>query len=715
MMGNGGSEFEQLTEDVMIRVNRLCNEFEERWRRGERTAVEDVLDGVEEALRPTLLNELLPLEIAYRRRAGAVISIEQYLSRFPNVGRDWLAATLWDLEDRGAIHTAGAAAATPTRLGDYTIVRRVGSGGMGTVYEAHHERMGRTVAIKVLRPELGFQPQAMERFIREIRAAASLAHPNIVAAYDSREENGVAYLVTEFVEGMDLSALVKQRGPLPSAEAIQIVRQAARGLQYAHERGVVHRDIKPQNLMVQWMESASSSLRPSACVKILDFGLARLRSETDSQLTNTNMVLGTAAYMAPEQALRPKQVDHRADIYSLGCTMYYLLTGQPVYAGDTVFETALAHAKQPVPTLSALRPDAAPVLDPILGRMLAKEPAQRFQSMAAVIAELDAAANLFEPAAVAPGAANSSRTAELEQPSVTTVRPRATSAAGAKGPPRARPPRTSPLRRVLASGGVLALVVVGIVGFALWNPTREPEPKISRYSPTGNRTRTDATRPAERWALSFNGTTSYVEAASPGFAGEPVTLEAIVTVHETRMAVLLVWFHERWHAGLGLNLHGTWSLGHCRVDADEKSSFYGAEHAYAIEPVSTHQRLHLAAVFNGDERWFFVNGEQQQLKTAPDSNTTGKLKRIYVGRGPPLELEPDQPHPDRFFNGLVHAVRISQGIRYTSNFEPPAAFGEEPADDSIVAFNFEEGTGNVTHDVLGRATARTSDAKWVQP
>ena len=673
-MSARNSDFEQLSDDEMIRVNRLCNEFEERWRRGEEPEVEEVMDSVGDAARQTLLSELLPIEISYRRQAGVAVSIDQYVQRFPSVDKDWLAAIVQEID-------RGRSPEIPARLGDYTIVRRIGSGGMGTVYQANHERMGRTVAIKVLRPELAVQPQTMERFVREIRAVAKLSHPNVVAAYDSREENGMAYLVTEFIEGVNLSTLVKQRGPLPGEEAVQYVLQAAAGLQYAHEQGIVHRDIKPANLM----------LAESAIIKILDLGLARLRTAEDSEMTKTDMLMGTAAYMAPEQARRPKEADHRADIYSLGCTLYYLLTGAPVYAGDSVLETALAHAHEPVPTLSDLRPDVADVLNSILGRMLAKDPADRIQSMAEVIAELQRVASTYDG---------------LPRPSTSTQIRGSTALEGH---------RTSSTRRyVFAVGGILMLLAIAAIGFAFWNPNAEPRSIGPNHPPRDERKEIENTTPADHWALSFNGKTSYVEAASPGIASEPVTMEAIVTVHEAHIGVVVVWFHGEWHAGLGVNLYGQWGLGYCRANTNELPPRYIHLYADTAEQVHTDQRIHLAAVFNGDELRFYVNGKERQLNKE-SGPPFGVVDRVYIGRNAPEEFLPGQDHPDRFFNGLIHAVRISNSVRYTSDFKPPEVLDAEPGDDSILVFNFEEGAGSETHDVLGRATARMVDAEWVQP
>lgn len=268
-------------------------------------------------------------------------------------------------------------------FGNYLVESELGRGGMGVVLKARHKRMKRHVAIKVLPAQMTSNADAIARFQREVEAAAQLAHTNIVGAHDADEIDGQHFLVMEYVDGRDLSSVVKGNGPLPIDQAVKCVIQAARGLEFAHQRGVIHRDIKPANLL----------LDNEGTVKILDMGLARFSDtadvDTQAELTGTGTVMGTVDYMSPEQALNTKTADARSDIYSLGITLYYLLVARPAYKGDTMMARLLAHANQPIPSLRDSRPDIAEPIQSVFEKMVAKQADDRYQSMTEVVADLE--------------------------------------------------------------------------------------------------------------------------------------------------------------------------------------------------------------------------------------------------------------------------------------------------------------------------------------
>lgn len=279
--------------------------------------------------------------------------------------------------------------------GDYLVLDRIGAGGMGQVFKARHRRMDRIVALKVMSPAAIKNADAVRRFEREVRAAAKLTHPNVVHAYDAGAQDDLRYLVMEYVEGCDLSALMKQQPKLGIKQTCGFIEQAARGFAAAHAKGIIHRDVKPGNLLID----------KTGVVKVLDMGLARFDDEsiggamTEGELTQSGSVMGTVDYMAPEQALDTRHADAKSDVYGLGCTLYRALTGEPTYGGRTLVEKILAHRDNPIPSVRKLRPDAPPQLDILLQRMLAKKPTDRptMQEVADTLSTLDPTAAKASP------------------------------------------------------------------------------------------------------------------------------------------------------------------------------------------------------------------------------------------------------------------------------------------------------------------------------
>ncbi len=378
---NFGRSDVSLPVSQLLENDRICLQFEAAWNAGEEPKAEDFLGEMEEPARSQLRKELAALDAALRHAAevdstktrtwkapSTAPSLEEFIRRLIESGlmtgqevrrfldsltpehrptaADQLARLMFQ---KGLLTKFQAQAVFQGRtrglvMGNYVVLEKLGAGGMGQVYKAQHRKMKRIVALKVLLAPATKSPDAVKRFQREVEAAAKLSHPNIVTAHDADQANGVNFLVMEHVNGQDLAAWVKGRGPLPVAQAVDCMVQAARGLEYAHRQGVIHRDIKPSNLL----------LDASGVVKILDLGLARVADtagDTDDSLSQSGQVMGTLDYMAPEQALDTHHADARSDIYGLGCTFHYLLAGSPPFAGDTMAQKILAHREQPIPSL----------------------------------------------------------------------------------------------------------------------------------------------------------------------------------------------------------------------------------------------------------------------------------------------------------------------------------------------------------------------------
>jgi serine/threonine protein kinase len=386
------------------RIDAAAMRFEQAWKEGPRPQIEHFLLEVPEVLRPPLLQELMRLEAELRHGEGERPSAEEFHRRFPE-HEDVVATVFRERPDsaKGLVEglPSGAkraskslpalgASTLPEELAnhaDYEIVRELGAGGMGVVFLAHNRILERDEVLKVMGPQIALQPGVMDRFLREIRAVAKLRHPNIVNAYSAFRSGASFVFAMEYVRGLDLRKVVTARGPMPVGHACYYVHKAALGLQHAHEEGMVHRDIKPSNLML-------SHQKDRAVIKVLDFGLAKANSEhyprgtrTDepklegdlaNRLTMTGYMLGTPDFAAPEQIVDARNADIRADIYSLGCTLYYLLSGRPPFEGP-IHSVLEAHQAFNAALLSSIRPDVTAELAALVAKMMAKARALRFQ------------------------------------------------------------------------------------------------------------------------------------------------------------------------------------------------------------------------------------------------------------------------------------------------------------------------------------------------
>jgi eukaryotic-like serine/threonine-protein kinase len=348
--------------------------------------------------------------------------------------------------------------------GRYALEELVGSGGMSSVYRAHDELLDRDVALKVLHRSYGADADAVARFRREAQAVARLSHPNVVTVIDRGEEDGNQFIVFEYVKGVTLKEHLVRSGRLPVDEAVRIAIDVGEALAYAHHRGIVHRDVKPQNVL----------LNGNGAAKVTDFGIAR-SVDLDKGVTQTGTVVGTGDYIAPEQA-SGQPVVPASDIYGLGCVLFELLTGSPPFAGSGFVDVAMQHIHAPVPSVRERRPDVPPRLAAAVERALAKDPADRFDSMDAFVAELRAS--------------SSARPDEA----ATTVLPRAPRARTAPAPRRRarRVPWAPILAGLVITAGVAALLIfVGDVdgpGVGLGGDSPRPVElhAVASYDPQGD-------------------------------------------------------------------------------------------------------------------------------------------------------------------------------------------------------------------------------------
>jgi WD40 repeat protein len=397
--------------------------FEDAWLRGHPPGLEAFLEPFSGSQRGRILRELVHVDLERRLSAGETVRVEEYLARYPELreGREELLALVqWEFRLRKLHETglsfdeyrarfpdlgpelaqwlarASCAAQTvacpdpPAFLTEgepvpgYQLLEELGHGGMGVVYKAQHLATNRLVALKVIRRDLRGHPGARKRFGREIQAATRLDHPNIVRVYDGAQAGDTCYLAMEYLEGQTLQVLVERHGRRAVWEACELVRQAALGLQHAHECGLVHRDIKPSNLML--VPGALGVSTSPGTIKLLDLGLVRIDgSELDprsSTLTQPGVLMGTIDFIAPEQAINPHLADHRADLYSLGCTFYYLLLGRVPFPVGSQIEKLDKHRWTTPRAVDRLRNEVPRGVAAVVDRLLAKEPPERHQTAA---------------------------------------------------------------------------------------------------------------------------------------------------------------------------------------------------------------------------------------------------------------------------------------------------------------------------------------------
>jgi serine/threonine protein kinase/formylglycine-generating enzyme required for sulfatase activity len=472
--------YRSMTDQQLSEIDELCDRFDRELLNGHAPRMEAFQAEAPEAAQDGLLAELLAMEREYRTTQGETPRPEDYVQRFPQqagviarvfsgakgthgsddrtILSDSQIATSAEVPTRSALshppeQTAmGETQATGplstiinigSQLGPYKLLAKLGEGGMGAVYKARHGKLGKLVALKILPQHLLSRSDALSRFEREMLAVGSLQHPNIIQALDAGEIGGSHYLSMEYVEGQDLQQFVQTQGTMSVVNACQAIRQAAQGLAAAHQLGLVHRDIKPSNLFVT---------KQTGQIKILDMGLALLvQEETPAALTTTGECFGTPDYMAPEQWNDAHACDARSDLYSLGCTLYFLLTGRPPYHSDTHRSAAnkmKGHVLDAIPDLALARSDVPAGVVAIYLKLMAKTPSERFASA-------DELATALAPWVKA-----------LPAPSGPTAAPKIQTVATAR---QGAPPRRPLSRWLAAAGGAAALVLLGVIIITITN------------------------------------------------------------------------------------------------------------------------------------------------------------------------------------------------------------------------------------------------------
>jgi serine/threonine protein kinase len=538
---------------------------------------------------------------------------------------------------------------TPLVLGDYVLLDRIGAGGMGQVFKAKHKHMDRLVAIKLISEAMTKDASAVQRFQRELKAAAKLVHPNIVQAYDASVQRGVWYLVMEYVEGRDLAEMLATDGPFDSERAVDLVRQASRGLAFAHHKGIVHRDIKPANLL----------LDRTGTLKIMDMGLARIEDNpTIEGLTQTGQVMGTVDYMAPEQAIDTRSADARADIYSLGCTLFRLLTDQNMYDGATLVQKLMAHQNSPTPSLQQLRPDVSTPLAAVFEKMVAKRPQDRLQTMEDVE---EALSGLIEQGS---GSSQPVIPVRSEPTPVDVFAPTVRLQTQPVPVTISLPLWKRPVLIFVATCLLLLLVA------AITTKNGQFVLHLAKW---------DRIIPPPTLELDTS---------------QPFTLECFVTLEDDvdeGMATIIS------------------NVGRAQLEilAQDRLSFtlHHAEgsitRVVSDDPLKEKKRIHLAAVRMPDKIILFVNGKAIAQREDSDTLVNAVPNIWNLGGG---DLDP--------FEGVLSGVRISQTARYQSNFTPPLRI--ETDEQTLALYQCNEGQGKTVPDSSGHGHhAKLKGGKWV--
>lgn len=374
------------------------------------------------------------------------------MKRCPKCGVEYADATTLCPNDGVALEKRNDSLIGTVLAGKYRVDARLNEGGMGSVYQGTHMLMEKTVAIKVLRPSLAADEKIVARFSREARAASRISHPNALSVTDfGEDDNGIVFLVMEFLSGQTLKQLIRDEGPLPLPRVVEITRQIGDALAAAHAQGVVHRDLKSDNIMLLDTTQGDHA-------KVLDFGIAKINEpdgKFDGDLTAPNLVIGTPQYMSPEQCAQDAEIDARSDLYSLGVILYEMLVGHVPFSGESATIVMMKHLQEPVPSVLEERPDVPPPVGRVVSRAMAKVPGNRYQNVADLIEDLTIASGMIMPVPVTASGERIGVSAPIadDQDEVTVVRKREEYIAPPTPSSQRRAPVTVPIQPVAAPGG----------------------------------------------------------------------------------------------------------------------------------------------------------------------------------------------------------------------------------------------------------------------
>jgi serine/threonine protein kinase len=664
------SRLSNLAPEQLVQINSCCDRYERLWSENGTASFADFLPNVlsgewKQALKDELVQELILIDIELRHRHGSSATAGYYLEAYPALNRTWLDEQLADSPARVPL-TDSHELANGQRIGDYVVLEPLGAGGMGTVYRAEHVLMKRPVALKIIQRQHQSNALLQRRFEREVRTLAKLSHPNVVTAFDARQDAGWLYLVTELIEGLDLGKLVRKKGPLPPIKAAHYAWQAANGLQYAHSKGIVHRDIKPENLF----------LDQSQKIKVLDLGLARfstpgLEQADKAGLTESSQVLGTASYISPEQARAAAKADPRSDIYSLGCTLFFLLVGRPPYVGDSMVAIILAHVGEPIPSaaLSSVRHQIPAQLDELVQSMMAKDPNDRPASMNVVVAELAKIIKQLQSTAQASTSASTSLAKQVE----------------AHGGPRLSSSlqdlRSASVPRRLLLGSILATPAIAFAAFMtfrfLVDKPEDPGPNLSTLA-----------------GLRFNGLDNYLEVEK---FDEPITgnvaIEAIVRPNYSNKSSSIVSWTGQQSFVLFRSANREWGAAY----------FDGVTPRLIVASLSSRPGLTqmVAAVWDGSQLSLYVDGKA--IESYPiDYEMIPAPNKLFIG-GIPDGIIPKY-QGTRYLEGEIAVVRVSRSPQPLQLASEPSALTVRP--ETLAFFDFRKPTHLRTMDVTKRWRAQ---------